>query len=424
MTLQMILALAVLIFMIVLIMTDALPFGAPPLLASLLIVVLHLYPEDAKPIQYAFAGFTDSSVWMIAFFMVVLAGFQKTSFTAKVRDMMVRLVQKGGFKSYLLLVGLVMVACLLTGGHSTGFYVLILGLVAALPNNEDMPTSKLVMPLGFACFHPVNFAVNFGLCIGILNSANLTTDGIAMTPFVITTLIGCVGYFIWCFLGYKLLPDHEIAPELIANAKDVERNELPRWKEVLTILCLVASVIGMMCTSQLGATAYVIPGILSFLLLGTGVVDWAEMRANLFSPVVLMMCCVIPVANALSDSGFTTLIGNMVADAAMGMSPFWLTVIFCGLTSLCATLTGANFASAYIFVPVVIAACIAMGVDPVGPAAATTMAAFAGGFLPIDGLPSLVYGWGNYTMVEFWKFTIPMWLINIVFLAIGAAVAF
>lgn len=423
MTLQMILALGVLIFMIVLIMADVLPFGAPPLLASLLLVVFQLYPADADPIAYAFAGFTDSNVWMIAFFMVVLAAFQKTSFTARVRSQMFRLAERGGFKGYLLLVLLVMVACALTGGHSTGFYVLILGLVATIPYDKKLPTSKLVMPLGFACFHPVIFAVNFGLCVGILNSAGFATDGVSMTPFIITTLIGCVGYFIWSFVGYRLLPDHAIAVQQ-ERSEEVAASDLPQWKELVTVACLVASVVGMMFAKQLGDVAYILPGIFAFLLLGIKVVDWQEMRNSLFSPVVLMMCCVIPVANALSDSGFTALVGNMVADAASSMPPFWLTFVFCLLTSACATFTGANFASAYIFVPIVIAACLALGVNPVGPAAASTMAAFAGGFLPIDGLPALVYGWGNYSMKEFWKFTIPMWIINCLFLAIGAMVAF
>lgn len=425
MTMQMILALGVLIFMIVLIMTDALPFGAPPLLASLLLVILHLYPEDADPITYAFAGFTDKTVWMIAFFMVILAAFQKTSFTARVRDWMYRLADKGGFKSYLLLVFIVMLACLLTGGHSTGFYVLILGIVATIPYNKNLPTSKLVMPLGFACFHPVNFAVNFGLCIGILQSANIATDGIGMTPFIIVTLIGCVGYFIWCAIGYRLLPDHPIAEQQIeTKGGAATETELPKWKEIVTIVCLVISVLGMMFTKQLGAISYILPGILSFVVLGIKVIDWKEMRESLFSPVVLMMCCVIPVANALNDSGFTQLVGNAVAGAASSMPVFWLVFVFCGLTSLMATLTGANFASAYVFVPIVIAACVSLGIDPTGPAAATTMSAFAGGFLPIDGLPSLVYGWGNYSMTEFWKFTIPMWIINLLFLSIGAMVAF
>lgn len=423
MTMQMILALGVLAFMIVLIMTDALPFGAPPLLASLLIVILKVYPEDADPIAYAFSGFTDSSVWMIAFFMVVLAAFQKTSFTARLRDWMYKLVEKGGFKGYLLLVLLVMIACLATGGHSTGFYVLILGLVATIPYDKKLPTSKLLMPLGFACYHPVNIAVNFGLCVGILQSANVGTDSVTMTPFLVASLIGCVGYFIWCFIGYRLLPDHPIAEQQQKTAEIVV-SEMPKWKEGVTIASVIISVLGMMFAKQLGDVAYVLPGVFAFLLLGIKVLDWGEVRNNLFSPVVLMMCCVIPVANALSDSGFTGMIGEMVAGAAAGMHPFWLTFVFCLLTSAASTLTGANFASAYIFVPVVIASCVSLGIDPIGPAGATTMAAFAGGFLPIDGLPALVYGWGKYSMKELWSFTIPMWIINCLFLGIGAMVAF
>ena len=120
MTTQMILALGVLIVMIALIMTDALPFGAPPLLASLLVIALGLYPEDADPIAYGFAGFTSSSVWMVAFFMVVVAGFTKTSLTKKIQSAMLALVDKGGFKSYVLLIILVMLGTSAVGGGNTG----------------------------------------------------------------------------------------------------------------------------------------------------------------------------------------------------------------------------------------------------------------------------------------------------------------
>lgn len=427
MTLQMILALAVLVIMVVLIMIDALPFGAPPLLACCLLVVANtLFGANWEvqwDIPYAFAGFTNNSVWMIAFFMVVLAAFQKTSFTAKVRDQIFKFVEKGGFKGYMLLLLLVMVACLATGGHSTGYYVLILGLVNTIPYDKKLPTSKLLMPLGFACYHPVNIAVNFGLCMGILEGANVATEGITMTPFLIATLLGCAGFFLWSVVGYRFLPDHPIA-EQQQKSTETAASDMPAWKEAITVACLAISVIGMMFVSQIGDLAYILPGILAFVLLGIKVIDWAEMRSNLFSPVVLMMCCAIPVANALADSGLTALIGNAVAGAASSMSPFWLTFVFCLLTSICATFTGAAFASAYIFVPIVIAACISLGISPIGPAAATTMSAFAGGFMPIDGLPALVFGMGNYSMKEFWKFTVPMWIVNCLFLAIGAMFVF
>ena len=55
MTMPMIIALAVTVLMIILIMVDKLPFGAPPLLALLLLVVL-----GVTDIKTAFGGFSNS----------------------------------------------------------------------------------------------------------------------------------------------------------------------------------------------------------------------------------------------------------------------------------------------------------------------------------------------------------------------------
>ena len=74
MTTQMIIALAITAFMVVLIMMDKLPFGAPPLLACLLLVVFGI-----ADIKAAFAGFSNATVVMLAEFMAIIAALQKTS---------------------------------------------------------------------------------------------------------------------------------------------------------------------------------------------------------------------------------------------------------------------------------------------------------------------------------------------------------
>ena len=66
MTVPMIIALLITAFMIVLIMTDKLPFGAPPLLACLLMVVF-----GVVDIKTAFGGFSNSTIVMLASFMAV-----------------------------------------------------------------------------------------------------------------------------------------------------------------------------------------------------------------------------------------------------------------------------------------------------------------------------------------------------------------
>ena len=119
MTLPMIIALAVTVLMIILIMVDKLPFGAPPLLALLLLVVF-----GVTDIKTAFGGFANPTIVMLASFMAIIAALQKTSFIVKFKQTMFNMASKGGFKAYVLLILIVMLGCSLFGTGSTAYYVL------------------------------------------------------------------------------------------------------------------------------------------------------------------------------------------------------------------------------------------------------------------------------------------------------------
>ena len=153
--------------------------------------------------------------------------------------------------------------------------------------------------------------------------------------------------------------------------------------------------------------------------------DFKEAWANLFSPLILMMASVIGVANALADSGFTTMVGEAVASAMGGhVSYFVLTLVFCLLTSACATLTGASMGALFVFAPIGIATAMSLGIDPTGLACAMAVSAWSGGFLPIDGMPAMALGMGKYKLSQFLVYAVPMYLIGILFLSIGAVIAF
>ena len=72
------------------------------------------------------------------------------------------------------------------------------------------------------------------------------------------------------------------------------------------------------------------------------------------------------VADALAGTGFTAMVGDAVAGVlGSGVSPFVFIVAFALLTSTCATFTGSNMGSVYIFAPIAIAACTSLGLNPV-----------------------------------------------------------
>ncbi|WHY66741.1 SLC13 family permease [Neobacillus sp. SuZ13] len=424
MTLHMILALGILILMIGLIMSDKMAFGAPPILACLLLVVTGL-----STVQQAFAGFINPSVIMIAGFMVVMAGLMKTSLIGKVQASMLALVNKGGYKSYALLLVVVMLGASLPGAGATGYYVLILSLISTIPYNKKMPTSKLMMPLGFATNHPLipfNVALFYGVTVSVLETAGYH-DGLSMTKFAVVNLILALGFLAWSLVAYRLLPDHPISEDSVMDevAATADMVAMPVWKEYTTIALFVLSVIGMMLMNQLGNASYVIPGLAGAVLLIINVLDFKEVRDNMGAPVILMMAGVIGVADALANSGFTAMIGKVVADSlGTNISPFILILIFALLTSTCATFTGSNMGSVFIFAPIAIATSLSLGLNPVAAAVAVVVSGWNGGYMPIDGMPAMILGMGKYKLSQFWLFSVPMYLIRIIVLCAGAMLIF
>lgn len=423
MTIQMTIALAIVVLMIVMIMSDKFSFGAPPLVACCLMVL-----TGVSTIERAFCGFVDSNVIMIAGFMAVMAGLQKTSLMSRIKSLLSDLAGKGGFKAYVLLLIVVMLGASVMG-NTTGYYMLVLTIVASIPYNKNLPNSKLLMPLGFAtgrALIPVSVAFFMGLASSLLESSNYENT-ISMAQFSIMMFIMSVGYLLWVLIAYRFLPDHDVSQ----GANSISENEesaapaLPKWKEYCTYGAFLVSVAAMFLLDTLGQAGYILPCLATAFLCLIGVFNFKEVRANVFSPLILMMASVIGVAGALADTGFTAMVGEAVANAMGGnVNPFVLVLVFCLLTSACATLTGASIGALFIFAPIGIATCMSLGLNPTGLAAAMTAAAWGGGFLPIDGLPAMILGMGKYKLSQFFKFALPMYFIQILALAIGAMVAF
>lgn len=424
MTTQMIIALAIVIIMIGMIMSDKFAFGAPPLVAACLMVL-----TGVSTIKDAFAGFIDQNVIMIAGFLAVMAGLQKTRLMKKIQSVMSNLASKGGFTAYVLLIIVVMLGASLMGGM-TGYYVMILTIASTIPYNKKLPNSKLLMPLGFAsgrALIPVNVAFFLGFANSLLKSAKYNGI-IPMAKFSAMIVFMSVAFLVWTLIAYRILPDYDINKDKeigVEKEQNAGVSELPIWKELVTYIAFTASVVGMMCSNSIGEIAYILPGVATGVLCLIHVFDFKEARSNFFSPLIIMMASVIGVANGLANTGFTAMVGKAIANSLGGhINSFTLVLIFCLLTSACATLTGSNIGTLLIFAPIGIATCMSLGLNPIGLAAAVTVSAWGGGFLPIDGLPAMILGMGNYKLSQFFKYAIPMYLIQIIGLVIGAVVLF
>lgn len=286
-----------------------------------------------------------------------------------------------------------------------------------------------MMPLGFATNHPLvpfNVALFYGVTVSVLETAGYA-GGLSMAKFAVVNLVLSLGFLAWTLIAYRLLPDHPVSGVSGDDQEVMEAStsSLPAWKENSTIAAFIISVIGMMLMSQIGNAAYVIPGLAGAFLLIINVLDFKEVRNNMGAPVILMMAGVIGVADALANSGFTTMIGEAVA-AGLGssISPFILILMFALLTSTCSTFTGSNMGSVFIFAPIAITTSLSLGLNPVAAAAAVAISGWNGGYMPIDGMPAMILGMGKYKLSQFWMFSVPMYLIRILAICIGAMLMF
>lgn len=422
MTLPMIIALAITVFMVILIMADKLPFGAPPLLACLLLVIF-----GVADIKTAFAGFSNSTIVMLASFMAIIAGLQKTSFITSFKNAIFNMASKGGFKAYMLLILIVMLGCSLFGTGSTAYYVLTIGLLSNLPYNKKLPPSKVVMTAGFAANHPLiplNVALQYGIVLAVLNSAGALAE-VSMVKFTVVNFILSMSFLLRCLLAFKSLPDHPIS-EADEDAKaQGTAVTFPKWKENATYAAFLVAVVGMIMQGTIGDAGYAIPGLSVAVLLVIGILDFKEIRDAICSPIILMSAGVIGIADALGNTGLTNLVGQTVANMlGTSINPFVLVFAFCILTSVLATLTGSTIGTVYVFAPLAIATCTNLGLNPVAAAVAIVISGWCGHFLPIDGMPAMVMGVGNYKLTEFWRFTIPMYFIRLLALTAGALLMF
>ena len=424
MTTPMIIALAITVLMVILIMRDKLPFGVPPLIACLLLVV-----TGVVDIKVAFGGFANSTIMMLAAFMAIIAALQKTSFITTFKTAIFNMAKKGGFKAYTLLVVVVMLGTSLFGMGSTAYYVLVIGLLSALPENKALAPSKVLMPAGFAANHPLapfNTALQYGITIAVLEAAGAATN-VNLVEFSIVNLILSLSFLAWSLLAYKILPEHPISTtgEYSDNLAEEHKTQLTKKQELVTYSSFVLAVIGMVAQSYIGDAGYAITGLAVLPIFLAGVLNFTEIRNAISAPIILMSAGVIGVADALGSTGLTEMVGKSVADMlGSNINPFLLVFTFCILTSLLATLTGSTIGTVYVFAPLAIATCLQLGFNPTAAATAIVISGWCGHFLPVDGMPALIMGTGKYTMIEFWKFTIPQYFIRLLALTAGALILF
>ncbi len=408
-----------LLFAVIMFVLEKIPLGV-----TSMIVCIGLVVTGVLDIKTAFAGFIDSNVILFVAMFIVGGALFETGMANKIGS----LVTKFAKTERMLIIAIMVIVGVMSGVLSnTGTAAVLIPVVIGIAAKSGYSRSRLLMPLVFAAAMGGNLSL-IGAPGNLIAQSALQEIGLSFGFFeyaIVGAPILIAGILFYATIGYKLLPNKKSSDgdSIFDEVRDF--NDVPKWKQVLSLLILILTLIGMIFEEEIGIKLCVTGGIGALALILTGVISEKEALKSIDLKTIFLFGGTLSLASALSSTGAGELIANKVISMlGENPSPYLLTLI---VFLLCCTLTNfmSNTATTALMVPICLSIAQGMGADP----RAVLMACVIGGscaYATPIGMPAntMVVGAGGYTFMDYVKSGLPLIVIATVVSMIILPIAF
>ena len=402
---QITITLLFLLFAIVMFMWEKIPLGL-----TSMIVCVGLVVTGVLEWQTAFAGFIDSNVILFVAMFIVGGALFETGMANKIGGIVTHFAKT----ERQLIVAIMVIVGVMSGFLSnTGTAAILIPVVIGIAAKSGYSRSRLLMPLVFAAAMGGNLTL-IGAPGNMIAQSGMEGIGLKFGFFDYAKVgvpILIVGIIYFAFIGYKFLPNKEGSDEgIFDESKDF--SHLPKWKQYLSLVILLLTLVGMIFEEQLGIKLCVIGCMGALALMITGVISEKDALASIDLKTIFLFGGTLSLAAALEQTGA----GELIAEKVIGMlgdnpSPYVLTFV---IFMLCCVMTNfmSNTATTALMVPIGISIAQGMGADP----SAVLMACVIGGscaYATPIGMPAntMVVTAGGYTFKDYAKAGVPMILV-------------
>lgn len=402
---QITITLLFLLFAIVMFMWEKIPLGL-----TSMIVCVGLVVTGVLDWQTAFAGFIDSNVILFVAMFIVGGALFETGMANKIGGIVTHFAKT----ERQLIVAIMVIVGVMSGFLSnTGTAAILIPVVIGIAAKSGYSRSRLLMPLVFAAAMGGNLTL-IGAPGNMIAQSGMEGIGLKFGFFDYAKVgvpILIVGIIYFAFIGYKFLPNKEGSDEEIFDeSKDF--SHVPKWKQYLSLVILLLTLVGMIFEEQLGIKLCVIGCMGALALMVTGVISEKDALASIDLKTIFLFGGTLSLAAALEQTGA----GELIAEKVIGMlgdnpSPYVLTFV---IFMLCCVMTNfmSNTATTALMVPIGISIAQGMGADP----SAVLMACVIGGscaYATPIGMPAntMVVTAGGYTFKDYAKAGVPMILV-------------
>ena len=362
-----------------------------PLAVTSMVVCVALVLTGVLDLKQAFAGFIDTNVILFVAMFIVKTEKQL------IFTIMVVVGVMSGFLS------------------NTGTAAVLIPVVIGVAAKSGFTRSRLLMPLVFAAALGGNLSL-IGAPGNLIAQSALQNIGSGFGFFeyakVGLPMLVC-GIIYFLTIGYKFLPNNPNSSEVGSIGEQRDYSHVPRWKQILSLVVLIATILGMIFEKQTGISLAVAGCIGALVLVVTGVLSEKQAYKAIDSQTIFIFGGTLALAKALEMTGA----GKLVADQVIGMlgnnsSPFMLVVVVFAL-SVVMTNFMSNTATVALLVPVSLSIAAGMGADPRAVLMATVIGSSCAYATPI-GMPAnmMVLSAGGYKFVDYAKSGIPLIIVS------------
>lgn len=383
-----------------------------PLAVTSMIVCVALVLTGVLDLKQAFSGFIDTNVILFVAMFIVGGALFETGMANKVGGVITHFAKT----EKQLIFTIMLVVGVMSGFLSnTGTAAVLIPVVIGVAAKSGFARSRLLMPLVFAAALGGNLSL-IGAPGNLIAQSALQNIGSGFGFFeyakVGLPMLVC-GMIYFLTIGYKFLPNNPNSGAVGSVGEQRDYSHVPRWKQILSLVVLIATILGMIFEKQTGISLAVAGCIGALVLVVTGVLTEKQAYKAIDSQTIFIFGGTLALAKALEMTGA----GKLVADYVIGMlgnssSPFMLLVVVFAL-SVIMTNFMSNTATVALLVPVSLSIAAGMGADPRAVLMATVIGSSCAYATPI-GMPAnmMVLSAGGYKFVDYAKAGIPLIIVS------------
>lgn len=406
-------------FAVVMFVTEKIPLGL-----TSMIVCIGLVITGVLNVNDAFSGFINSNVILFVAMFIVGGALFETGMANEIGS----LVTKFAKSERGLIVAIMVIVGVMSGFLSnTGTAAVLIPVVIGIAAKSGYKRSRLLMPLVFAAAMGGNLSL-IGAPGNMIAQSALEPLGLSFGFFeyaIVGLPILIAGILFYATIGFRILPNHDTEDDDSIFDETQDFGSVPKWKKVLSLVILIATLLGMIFEEQIGVKLCITGCVGALLLILTGVISEKDALKAIDLKTIFLFGGTLSLAKALEVTGA----GELIADKVIGAlgdhpSPVFFTLV---VFLLCCVMTNfmSNTATTALMAPICLSIAQGMGADP----RAVLMACVIGGscaYATPIGMPAntMVVGAGNYKFIDYAKSGLPLIVIATVISMIILPIAF